>query len=105
MGDSITGYLLTRGWRDTPEGVELAFWGATHTGPVRLVIEQQESVCFINRSQFLSLPARTRREPRELKLLGGEPVDALYFRQQRDLQALRQTGAMLAESDVKPADR
>lgn len=105
MSDSITGYLLTRGWRDTPQGVELAFWGATHTGPVRLVIEQQEPVCFINRSQSLLLPAHTRREPRELKLLGGEAVDALYFRQQRDLQALRQSGVMLAESDVKPADR
>lgn len=105
MGDSITGYLLTRGWRDTPQGVELTFWGATDTGPVRLVIEGQESVCFIDRSQSLSLPARTRREPRELNLLGGGPVDALYFRQQRDLQALRQSGVTLAESDVKPADR
>ncbi len=105
MGDSITGYLLTRGWRDTPQGVELAFWGATRNGPVRLVIEQQESVCFIDRSQSLSLPSHTRREPRELNLLGGGPVDALYFRQQRDLQALRQSGVTLAESDVKPADR
>ncbi|HUS97680.1 MAG TPA: DNA polymerase II, partial [Hyphomicrobiaceae bacterium] len=105
MDDSITGYLLTRGWRDTPQGVELTFWGATETGPVRLVIEEQESVCFIDRSVALSLPARTRREPRMLNLLGGGPVDALYFRQQRDLQALRQSGITLSESDVKPADR
>jgi DNA polymerase-2 len=77
MDDSITGYLLTRGWRDTPKGVELTFWGATHTGPVRLVIEEQEPVCFINRSQVLSLPPRARREPRELKLLGGDLVDAI----------------------------
>jgi DNA polymerase-2 len=105
MGDSITGYLLTRSWRDTPHGVELTFWGATDTGPVRLVIEEQEAVCFIDRTQSLSLPARTRREPRELILLGGGPVDALYFQQQRDLQTLRQSGVILAESDVKPADR
>ena len=105
MDDSITGYLLTRSWRDTPQGVELTFWGATDTGPVRLVVEEQESVCFIDRSRPLSLPARTRREPRELNLLGGGPVDALYFRQQRDLQALRQSGITLAESDVRPADR
>ena len=105
MGDSITGYLLTRGWRDTPKGVELTFWGATDAGPVRLVIEQQEAVCFIKRSQHLSLPTGVRRQSRELKLLGGEVVDALYFRQQRDLQALRQSDVVLAESDVKPSDR
>jgi len=105
MDDSITGYLLTRGWRDTPNGVELTFWGATDTGPVRLVIEHQEAVCFIKRSQSLSLPRDVRRQPRELKLLGGGPVDALYFQHQRDLHALRQSGVVLAESDVKPADR
>jgi DNA polymerase-2 len=105
MDDSITGYLLTRGWRDTPKGVELTFWGATDGGPVRLVIEEQESVCFIDRSQSLPLPAGARREPRELRRLDGGPVDALYFRQQRDLQALRKSDVMLAESDVKPADR
>jgi DNA polymerase II len=105
MDDSITGYLLTRSWRDTPQGVELTFWGATDRGPVRLVVEKQESVCFIDRTRPLSLPARTRREPRKLNLLGGGPVDALYFQQQRDLRALRQSGITLAESDVRPADR
>ncbi len=102
---SIEGYLLTRGWRDTPQGVELTFWGATKTGPVRIVVEEQESVCFINRAQSLFPPNRIRREQRDLKLLGGDWVDALYFRQQRDLQTLRQSGVELAESDVKPADR
>lgn len=105
MDDSITGYLLTRSWRDTPRGVQLTFWGATEAGPVRLVIEEQEPVCFIDRTQSLTLPAGARREPRKLRLLGGGPVDVLYFRQQRDLQALRKSGVLLAESDVKPADR
>jgi DNA polymerase II, N-terminal len=98
MGDSITGYLLTRAWCDTPNGVELTLWGATDAGPLRLVIEQQEAVCFINRSRSLPLPVHARRQCRELKLLGGEPVDALYLRQQRDLQALRQSSVVLAES-------
>jgi DNA polymerase II len=105
MGDSITGYLLTRSWRDTPRGVELTFWGATESRSVRLIVEEQEAVCFIDRSRPLSLPARVRREPRELNLLGSGPVDALYFQQQRDLQALRQSNITLAESDVRPADR
>ena len=105
MGDSITGYLLTRAWRDTPTGIELTFWCASEDGPVRLIVKDQEAVCFINRSQQLTLPADVRRQSRELKLLSGEPVDALYFRHQRQLQALRQSDVQLAESDVKPTDR
>lgn len=105
MGDSITGYLLTRSWRDTPDGLELSFWGASADGPVRLIFERQESVCFIERSCAVSLPPRTRREERELRLLGGGAIDVLYFHQQRDLQALRKSDVILAESDVKPTDR
>ncbi|MGI9409833.1 MAG: DNA polymerase II [Hyphomicrobiaceae bacterium] len=105
MSDSITGYLLTRGWRDTPKGVELTFWCASEGGPVRLIIEEQEAVCFIDRSHSLPLPNDVRRQSRELKLLNGEPVDALYFRHQRDLQTLRQSNFQLAESDVKPTER
>lgn len=69
------------------------------------MIEEQETVCFIDRSATLFLSAQVRRESRELKLLGGDAVDALYFRHQRDLQALRQSGVKLAVSNVKPADR
>ncbi len=105
MDETITGYLLTRGWRDTPGGVELTFWCATDTGPVRLVVEGQEAVCFVERSQPLAIPANARRQARDLKLLSGQPVDALYFHHQRDLQALRQSEAVLAESDIKPSDR
>ncbi|MGI9523482.1 MAG: DNA polymerase II [Hyphomicrobiaceae bacterium] len=105
MVKSVSGYLLTRGWRDTPQGVELTFWGATDMGPVRLVVDGQEAVCFVDRAQLLPLPEGARRIPRELRLLGGEPADALYFQQQRELQALRHAGFVLAESDVKPDDR
>ena len=105
MDDTITGYLLTRGWRDTTRGIELTFWCATADGPVRLVVQDQEAVCFIARNQPLALPQGTRRQPRDLKLLDGSPVDALYFRNQRTLQSIRQTEIQLAESDVKPSDR
>ena len=105
MVDSITGYLLTRAWRDTPKGVELTFWCASQDGPVRLIVQEQEAVCFIERSRSLQLPANVRRQPRELRLLNGSPVDVLYFRQQRVLQAIRTGDVELAESDIKPTDR
>ena len=105
MAETVTGYLLTRGWRDVPAGLELSFWGATEDGPVRLVYERQEAVCFLPRSDEVALPRGARRETRDLTLLGGGPVDVLYFRHQRDLQSLRQSGTVLAESDVRPPDR
>jgi len=105
MSESIEAYLLTRGWRDTPQGVELTYWAATGDGPLRLIVERQESVCFVERSHALNLPPHCRRAPLDLLLLGGGPVDGLYFRHQRDLRTLRQSGAPLLESDVKPSDR
>lgn len=105
MTHSVTGYLLTRHWRDTDQGIELCFWGATDSGPVRILITGQEAVCFIEQSNQLPTPSRARREQLSLKNLNGDAVDGLYFRHQRDLQALRQQPVVLGESDIKPSDR
>ncbi len=105
MTRSVTGYLLTRHWRDTNDGIELCFWGKSEQGPVRLAISHQEAVCFIERSNTLPTPQHTRREPLSLKTMSGEPVDGLYFRHQRDLSTLRQHDIALLESDIKPSDR
>ena len=105
MTNSVTGYLLSRHWRDTDQGVELCFWGASDNGPVRIQIPRQEAVCFINRNTPLSVSNRVRREQRKLKSLDGRDADALYFKHQRDLTSLRQQTNELYESDVKPGDR
>jgi len=105
MTQSVTGYLLTRHWRDTNNGVELCFWGATEQGPVRCQVTHQEAVCFIQRSNEIQTPANTRREALSLKSLDGLDVDGLYFRHQRNLNSLRQQSIELFESDIKPSDR
>ena len=102
---TVTGFLLTRTWRDTPHGVELDFWAAGERGPLRLVVGGQEAVCFVERERQLVLPDGARRVERPLARLGGGPVDALYFRRQADLDALRAGPATLHESDVRPTDR
>lgn len=101
----IEAYLLSRSWRDTAAGIELSIWAASSSGPVHVIIESQEAVCFIERERSLTLSPGIRRQPLALKHLNGSDVDALYFRQQRDLTSLRKAGAVLCESDVKPADR
>jgi DNA polymerase-2 len=106
-------FLLTRHWRDTPDGVEIVFWAASNQGPMRLRFERQEPLFFVERDAEIP-PAilsesDARRQPVELENLEGCPVDALYFRSQHQLAAaagrLRSAGLSVSESDLKPADR
>lgn len=41
------GFILTRHWRDTPQGTEVSFWLATDNGPLQVTLAPQESVAFI----------------------------------------------------------
>ncbi|MDH3690534.1 MAG: DNA polymerase II [Gammaproteobacteria bacterium] len=105
------GFLLTRHWRDTSQGIELTFWASSPSGPLRIVITEAEAVAFCSRDAKLdpNLVHGLRRKPLELSLLDGRPADALYFRNQRDLVSARQTlqelNLHLCESDIKPTDR
>ena len=51
MTQAQEGFLLTRHWRDTPQGTELIFWLATDNGPLQVTLPPQESVAFIPESQ------------------------------------------------------
>ncbi len=109
MTETITGFLLTRQWRDKSGALELVYWFASEQGPVRVAITGQEAVCFVHRDAPQELGVRARRRPLELTDLAGNPVDALYFKRQRELQnaryKLRGDGVTLFESDLKPSDR
>ncbi len=104
----IPGFLLTRHWRDNPE-LELVFWAHSPTAPLRLVLQGQQAVCFVESGQGPAVPPGGRRKPLQLRSPDGAPVDGLYFQQQRGLQALRESarreGVELFEADVKPHDR
>ncbi len=103
------GCLLTRQWRDGPQGLELACWLATQRGPVRVTVTGERAVCFVDRGTPLPAGVACERRPLELRSLAGADVDALYFRRQRDLHdaraACRAAGVALHEADLKPVDR
>ena len=84
---SVTGFLLTRHWRDRPDGVELVFWAHSDAGPLRLVFTGQRAVCFAPAGTTLDpavLPGlRLERKRLRLRALDGRPVDGLYLRHQR----------------------
>ena len=110
---TLRAFLLTRHWRDASDGLELSLWAASEQGPLRIVLDAEEAVCFVERESMPGDDAlaglRRRRRAVDLTTLEGAPVDALYFRRQRDLVAardlLRSRGVATCESDLKPGDR
>jgi len=115
MPDSSTklkGFILTRGWRDTRDGLEYVYWMWTDGQAVRVHISAAEAVCFVHRDAAASateLPRPDRQRSVELCNLQGAPVDACYFRRQADLlryrDAARISNVPVYETDLKPADR
>ena len=105
----LLGFLLTRQWRDSREGIDLSFWVSSPSGPVHIIIEKQKAVCFIRREAQLTLDSTIQRKPLDLKTLEQEAVDGLYFPQQRLLNALREhlsyDKTQLLESEIKPTER
>ena len=110
---TLRAFLLTRHWRDASNGLELSLWAASEQGPLRIVLDREEAVCFVERAGMADNDAighiPCRRRGLALATLEGAAVDALYFRRQRDLVAardlLRSRGVAPWESDLKPADR
>ncbi len=81
-------FLLTRQWRDTPDGVELVFWATSDNGPLRIQVDKQEAVGFAERARRGRLDAEKlggRVRPLELATLAGAPVDGVYFPTRRAL--------------------
>tara|TARA_R110002073_G_scaffold4412_2_gene29097 strand:- start:2481 stop:4841 length:2361 start_codon:yes stop_codon:yes gene_type:complete len=112
---TFEGFLLTRHWRDTAEGVELRFWFATAQGPLLARVTGERSVFFLADGQLAAaqtlLGARMHFELRSLPLRSFEcrPVSALYFRHYRlarqAADILRDAGLDPLESDINPAER
>jgi len=109
MITQLDGFLLTRQWRDTSQGIELCFWLSTQQGPLRLVITGEQAVCFTPHNQHLNLPQGVHRKTLALKNFQHQSMDGLYFQQQRTLAALRAQlsydKSQLYESEIKPTER
>ncbi|HFZ8995005.1 TPA: DNA polymerase II [Citrobacter freundii] len=109
------GFILSRHWRDTPQGTEVSFWLATDDGPLQVVLAPQESVAFIPTSQvsrtasLLHTETDYRLKPLSLQDFHRQPVSALYCRSHRQLmrieKRLRENGVTVYEADVRPPER
>lgn len=102
-------FLLTRQWRDAPNGVELTYWAASDSGPLRLRFDRQQAVAFISRDVRTDDDFEGLRKTVEMRGLDGTAVDAVYFDSRRQLAAfsrrMERDGASIYESDLKPSER
>ncbi|HHH10489.1 MAG TPA: DNA polymerase II, partial [Sorangium sp.] len=111
MQRTLDAYVLTRGWRDTSDGVLLTMWLLSDEGPIKVEFSAQRDVMFVERDAPTrpAPPPRFQRKPLALKTLHGADVDGLYFSNRRQLLAerdwLAQQGYATYESDVKPSER
>ncbi len=112
---TIQGFLLTRSWADTGEGVQLEYWFATPEGARLVRIPGERSVFFLRQSdQEAAKPLVVSNRQLELRPLpltsfDGQPVTAVYSPSHK---AARQLSDRLAdrnieclEADINPADR
>lgn len=109
------GFLLTRHWRDSPQGTEIILWLATDAGAQRVVLPVQESVAFIPEEfqaqvrDLLKDERQFRIQSLALKDFRRRPVFGLYCPQNRQLQRiekrLREQGIPVYEADIRPPER
>ena len=109
------GFILTRHWRDTPDGTEVEFWLATDSGPQHVRLSPQQSVAFIPAAQQQQAESVLRNErrfelrPLLLKDFQSRPVLGLYLQQHRQLikldKLLKEHGVDVYEADIRPPER
>ena len=110
----IPGFLLTRQWQDTPQGIRLDFWLCTEQGPLQVSIRRQQAIFFIlradaERAASLLKSSTATIKPLELQTFKFDAVSGVYFDAQAHLYRARdlltQHGISCYEDDIRPPER
>lgn len=111
----IPGFLLTRHWRDTPQGIRLDFWISTQRGVLEVSIRRQKAIFFIETRSASDVDALLQGlgeieiKALELRTFKGHAASGVYFNSQQQLyrarDLLRQHAIACYESDIRPTDR
>jgi DNA polymerase-2 len=109
------GFLLTRQWLDTAQGIRLDFWISTEQGPLQVSVHQQNAIFFIEQSnapqveQLLQGLSGVSVKPLKLQTFKFDSVSGVYFESQQALYRARdllwQHQISCYESDIRPTDR
>ena len=109
------GFVLTRHWRDTRNGIEIELWCLSESGPIQIIIPAQQAVFFLAEDEFAAARRQIgnslcdKSSELALKNFDQQPVRACYFNQQKNARKASDTLTTLGftplESDIKPSDR
>jgi DNA polymerase-2 len=109
------GFVLTRHWRDTRNGIEIELWCLSETGPLQIIIPAQQAVFFLAEDEFAAARRQIgnslcdKSSELALKNFDQQAVRACYFNQQKNARKASDTLTTLGftplESDIKPSDR
>ena len=111
---TFEGFLLTRNWRDTSDGVELEFWFSSPDGPLCIMVSEKTvsfswpSVTCLARGRLLARPGCgfSRACSQNVRYARGDrrifpPTPRCAAR----ADALREAGCEPLEADINPAER
>jgi DNA polymerase-2 len=110
----FNGFLISRQWRESNNGLLLRYWLNTDEGPLLVEQTSQEGIFFVEQphlEQALSLVKNlyNRTKPLALKSFSQHPVFGFYFTSQKQLrtaaQRLKDHDIPPLESDVRTVDR
>jgi DNA polymerase-2 len=109
------GFVLTRHWRDTRNGIEIELWCLSETGPLQIIIPAQQAVFFLAEGEFAAARRQIgnslcdKSSEVALKNFDQQAVRACYFNKQKNARKASDTLTTLGftplESDIKPSDR
>ena len=112
-----SGFLLTRQVQDSASGLQITLWLKSSTGPVKLQVNNELAVFFIEHHQ-LDLALSSLNEQRiplkkyqqlSLKTFAQQKVAGLYFSSMRSFyrarDALKDQQIKCYEDDIRPDDR
>lgn len=111
----IKAFLLTRQSVDTNTGVQLVFWFHSEAGPLKVIVNGQQSVFFIRQqdialaTELLVRASGVTIKPLELKNFENEAMAGVYFNSQqqfyRGRDILQQNTIRCLEADVRAPER
>ncbi len=114
-GEFRQGFLLTRHWRDSGQGLELEYWFATDDGPLCLTVSGERPVFFIAADAVDAARAILAGERgivlkalalRDFAMASATAVYCTGYRQaRRCADLLRGQGLEPLEADINPAER
>ncbi|QDP02952.1 DNA polymerase II [Thalassotalea sp. PS06] len=112
----MPGFVLTRQIQETVNGIQLIFWLQTDSGPVKLEIDGEQPVFFVE-TKYANSAAQTLKQHninhnnRELELTAynSNKVTGFYFQRLSQFYVardrLKEQGIKVYEDDVRPDDR